>query len=169
MPVRREPDKWKRFVDLLPDPERRVGLVPILEAFGRAGIDLDQFYSAISNGMKARDTEAGAHEVLNERRSQAFVRKLRRVDAKLNKVEQDYASLEDGLTDPRKKAFAVLNAHTSGPWDLVHQLLRQAKEALQTQILGRTGRPRGEQPHMYARQTDEELHGSRGDSLNAAS
>ena len=152
--------KWQRFIDLLPDKERRIELTPVLNACERTGCDMDLAYLAIANGLKAQREEEAAHKTLSEKEAKAYVRKIRRIGARLEK-EEDFAELDRELDEDRKTAFRIVNKNTTDPWELVKQDIREAKETVRSEILPRIGRPQGEQPHTYAGQADEDLQAAR--------
>jgi hypothetical protein len=158
MSVQREKDKWQRFIDLLPDPERRDELVPILDKVERSGANMDHIYSAIRSGLNAKPLEEQAQRVLTA--SKPFVRKIDRASKRIEAAEKYFTDLTKSLDPEKKAAFRHLHQHTTEPYDLALQRLREAKEILKTQVLpeAKIGRPDGHQPHEYARRTDAALH-----------
>jgi len=158
MGIHRQEDKRRRFIDLLPNPERRDELVPILDKVDRSGANMDHIYSAIRSGLDAERLEEQAHRVLTA--SKPFVRKVNRLSKKMEDTEKYFVDITESLDTEKKAAFRRVHRHTTEPYDSVGQRLREVKEILKDQILpeAQTGRREGHQPHEYARQTDAALH-----------
>lgn len=145
MPLIRPSEPWRRFCDLLPDPDRRDALVAELKQLQQnPRVDLEALYAALRYVRETAERWERSRQTLNEEES--WLRSRQTVLRQGARFVERYTELTDDLTEPMKESFRIIDSLYST--DLTDQALRKAEEAkraAETDPTLTTKRPEGRQ------------------------